>query len=143
MNYLCHSLDLSCAGCNHPATHTQENWYRGMAGKNRCKDGRRADRSGDPGDQRNRVLLFSWVLCPWLNPSCPVNSREGQRDDLGTCVGCRLWFCACDVLWWVLCQWLSHRARAVKVPVRFPLPAWPRCRREGAADTHTHTHTRG
>ena len=25
MNYLCHSLELSCAGCNHPATHTQEN----------------------------------------------------------------------------------------------------------------------
>ena len=22
MNYLCHSLQLSCAGCNHPATHT-------------------------------------------------------------------------------------------------------------------------
>ena len=22
MNYLCHSLELSCAGCNHPATHT-------------------------------------------------------------------------------------------------------------------------
>ena len=25
MNYLCHSLDLSCAGCNHPATHTHTN----------------------------------------------------------------------------------------------------------------------
>ena len=25
MNYLCHNLDLSCAECNHPATHTQEN----------------------------------------------------------------------------------------------------------------------
>ena len=25
VNYSCHSLDLSSAGCNHPATHTQEN----------------------------------------------------------------------------------------------------------------------
>ena len=24
MHYRCHSLDLSCAGCHHPATHTQE-----------------------------------------------------------------------------------------------------------------------
>ena len=24
MNYLCHSLDLSCAGCNPPATHTHK-----------------------------------------------------------------------------------------------------------------------
>ena len=35
------------------------------------------------------------------------------------------------VLWWVLSRWLSHQARAVKAPVRFPLPAWPCCRREG------------
>ena len=32
-------------------------------------------------------------------------------------------------------QWLNHRARAVKAPVRFLLPAWPRCRREGEEKT--------
>ena len=42
-----------------------------------------------------------------------------------------MWLCPCNVLWWVLCQWLSHQARAVMAPVRFPLPAWPCCRREG------------
>ena len=26
MHYRCHSLDLSCAGCHHPATHRQEGW---------------------------------------------------------------------------------------------------------------------
>ena len=33
MNYLCHSLNLSCAGCHHPATNTQKtytHWYRGL-----------------------------------------------------------------------------------------------------------------
>ena len=32
----------------------------------------------------NRVLSCLRVLC-LLYPSCPVNDREGQRDDLGTC----------------------------------------------------------
>ena len=45
--------------------------------------------------------------------------------------GTELWLCACAVFWWVLCQWLNHRARAVKAPVQFPLPTWP-LRREKA-----------
>ena len=44
------------------------------------------------------------------------------------CVGVRA--CSYMWLWWVLPQRLNHRARAVKAPVRFPLRAWPRCRRE-------------
>ena len=132
MNYLCHNLHLSCAGCNHQATRTQQNTHAQVQGdgQNRCKDGRRADKSRD---QCNRVRLSSWVLCRWMYPSCPFNSREIKRDDPGTCVGCRLWMCACDVLWWVMCRCLSHRPPAVKAPVRFPLPAWPRYEREGAA----------
>ena len=47
-----------------------------------------------------------------------------------TC-GTILCLCACGAFWWVLCQWLSHRARAVKVPVRFLPPAWPLRQSEG------------
>ena len=32
MHCRCHSLDLSCAGCHQPATHTQENIQAGKAG---------------------------------------------------------------------------------------------------------------
>ena len=40
--------------------------------------------------------------------------------------------CACAVFWWVLRQWVSHRACAVKAPVRFLLPTWPLRRSEGS-----------
>ena len=45
---------------------------------------------------------------------------------------CCVCMCACSYmwLWWVLPRRLNHRARAVKAPVRFPLRAWPRCRRQ-------------
>ena len=43
---------------------------------------------------------------------------------------CRYVCTPCMWLWCVLPQRLNHRARAVKAPVRFPLCAWPRCRRE-------------
>ena len=99
MNYLCHSLNLSCAGCHHPATHTQENMHALVQGdgQNRSRGGRGAERSEV---QCNRVLLFLWVLCLWLYPSCPVNSREGQRDNPGTYVRCRLWLCVYLAVCW-------------------------------------------
>ena len=49
-------------------------------------------------------------------------STAAKARGVITC-GTVLCLCACGVFWWVLCQWLSHRARAVKVPVRFLLPA--------------------
>ena len=33
MNYLCHSLVLTCAGCNHPATHTHTKRSRSDGGR--------------------------------------------------------------------------------------------------------------
>ena len=38
MNYLCHSLELSCAGCNHPATHTQGNGGGWKGGSGDCSN---------------------------------------------------------------------------------------------------------
>ena len=49
----------------------------------------------------------------------PVSPRQQARGAIWviTC-GPVLCPCACGVFWWVLCQWLSHRARAVKAPFR-------------------------
>ena len=59
MNYLCHSLDLSCAGCHHPATHTQKHSCIGQGdghGQVRCRGSRGLMPSG------------LWVLCSCMYP---------------------------------------------------------------------------
>ena len=124
---------------------------RGMDGKNRTGHGGRANNSGD---HRSRLLTHtqtSLCVCSCLC-GCRVNgctrpapsTATKARGTIGVTVwGVVLWLCACDGLWWVLCQWLSHRAHAVKAPVRFPLPSWPHCRREGARNAQLPRATNG
>ena len=67
-------------------------------------------------------------VCPCcIRRTCPAQSTTAKaRGTIWVLGRCRLCLRAYIVLWWVLCQWLSHRARAVMA-----LPAWPCCRREG------------
>ena len=73
-------------------------------------------------------VVFSYVcrnFVPALPPQQPPR-REGHSWYSNVLYLCELYI----GLWWVLSQWLSHRARAVKAPIRFPPCAWPSCRRE-------------
>ena len=68
MHYHCHSLDLSCAGCHHPATHTQKHSCIGQGdghGQVKCKGSRDLMPSG------------MWVLCWCMYPVLSTATAAG------------------------------------------------------------------
>ena len=73
MNYLCHSLILSCAGCNHPATHTHKKKTGQMEAGDNCHDSAAMLRSNPMSSHQCRHTRRVCTLLaeiPWVFP-CP------------------------------------------------------------------------
>ena len=70
-------LETSVTACSH--TH---NWVIFMTAGNWT--GVKAGQVQVQRDVPCWCMLFMWVLC-LSYPSCPVNDREGERDNSGTC----------------------------------------------------------
>ena len=73
MNHLCHSLILTCAGCNHPTTHTQKNEGVGQGIQIflRCV--------GAVKCLRTRPVCTLLAENPWVFPCLCIGSHSKQR----------------------------------------------------------------